>query len=864
MQDFNSVVENLKSRQIPTEMLTPAKGNTFVCIDENCKNGSGDDGTGAILSDDGTRLLCGKCGKGFSYIDVAAAYYNIDLSNFVEGVKGLCRIEGIQLDSKPVAQDYKSTKKEKSLSPELQALILADIEKSKERADKIPEREKRGLSDETLAEFKIGVDFQWTPPQNRLDNEKSYLSPRVIIPHLTNSALPDIKLTYCAALFLVERERLETNGNKVLKYLYGGSRTIFGLNTLTPNAELIIFVEGEFDALSIWQATGGKYPCLATGGTANNGAFQTLDKFYSNKPKILFVGDNDIAGKDFAEKFCADAIKAGFAAVPVYLAEFDAEKLDANKILIEQGNAKLAEMIDFLISNAQEDLARAADEVQSYKEKALSQKFNTEQMKELELPAKLRDEVFNQIVGISDLANARRIAALFGKDCRYVADVDRWAHYRGEVWNIASDKNSEMFPLVIKVADILAANSKTNYEKAVAAAFTSHKKISPSISILKGVERIRIRTEDFDRHKNLINCLNGVVDVETGKFYPHSEESQRLLITQKANANFRPNYTNEIVENFLHSIQPDAETLNALLRFIGYGFTGETRSEKFLMMLGRGGNGKGTLTSLILKVAGNYGVSIPIKVILLGGSNDANAATPALSILEKKRIAISEEIPKGAKVDAATLKLLTGRDSLYVRNLHQEGRIIQDPTWTLILSGNNPLELQDANDTGIIRRLINLQFSQDFTGANCDETLKDKLYLQDSLDGFFSRIVAAAGDWYREGLIISSEMKNATQDYLNSQDFVGEFIFEHCKVGDSFSIPRKEFLKALQDEYPKETRGLSDRALTSMIEKVAGISYRRGTGGGYAFFGIAWNDSPEQQNLGFNDDGETSDVDVPF
>ena len=93
-------------------------------------------------------------------------------------------------------------------------------------------------------------------------------------------------------------------------------------------------------------------------------------------------------------------------------------------------------------------------------------------------------------------------------------------------------------------------------------------------------------------------------------------------------------------------------------------------------------------------------------------------------------------------------------------------------------------------------------------------------------------------------------MQQARQDYIHSQDFIGAFIDEHCKYGTNLSISRKEFLKALQESYPKETRGLSDRSLTSMIEKIDGIIYERGGKNHIGhFLGIGWNDSFEQCNF---------------
>ena len=93
---LDQAITDLKLRQIPDQWLEKVK-HGFKCI--GCGNGSGTDGTGAVLSADGTRLLCGKCAKGFSYIDVAAYHYGIDLTDFVDGVKKLCEMEGISLDN---------------------------------------------------------------------------------------------------------------------------------------------------------------------------------------------------------------------------------------------------------------------------------------------------------------------------------------------------------------------------------------------------------------------------------------------------------------------------------------------------------------------------------------------------------------------------------------------------------------------------------------------------------------------------------------------------------------------------------------------------------------------------------------------
>lgn len=470
--------------------------------------------------------------------------------------------------------------------------------------------------------------------------------------------------------------------------------------------------------------------------------------------------------------------------------------------------------------------------------------FQKQWRKSLTIPPEIyltpdqRNVVFWGIAGTSDLANAYRITYLCGKELRYVRDIDGWMNYSNGTWIINSNtKNSALNEPVEKVAKILSSNARTEAEKQIAECFVKQRKIGPAITMLRGTARISIKLADLDKHKNLLNCENCVVDLETGKMYQHAPE---LLLTQQCKASYRPNYCNETVMKFLQAIQPNDETRAALLRFLGYSITGECNEEKFLFVDGTGGNGKSTLLKSILYIIDNYGCNFPIEGILLHKSIDPNAATPAFNVLEHKRLAISEEIPQGARLNASKVKQLTGGDMIYIRHLHHEATRIDDPTHTMIFSGNYLPEIGDVRDPGILRRLLRIQFTQDFTQAP-DVTLKFKLLTEDCRAGLLTLLVENATAWYKQGLIISSEMEQSAKAYTDSQDFIAEFISEHCIKTAGASIPRKEFLSKLIETYPVETRGFSERALTAMIEKQDGIGYGRfAANGGFAFRGVGW------------------------
>ena len=446
----------------------------------------------------------------------------------------------------------------------------------------------------------------------------------------------------------------------------------------------------------------------------------------------------------------------------------------------------------------------------------------------------------------SDLYNSRRILIFHGKNIRFATDSGKWFTYNNKdnVWADGGKENTAVLPFALNVADLIYHNAdsaeETGSEEKLKKLWQARKTISNAVELLKGEDKIRITEQDLNTHKNLLNCKNGVIDLQTGKLYKHNS---KLLLTQCVNAEYRKGYHNDIVDNFLRDVLPDTETLQALLRYLGYCLTGEVRAEKALFIHGLGGNGKGTLTKLLFNLFGDFACGFPIEAILMQSYNrtDGDSATPAFNKLQWRRLAIAEEIPAGRKLDYAKFKILTGGDALPIRKLHQEATEIKDPVHKFIFSGNHLPELDDAHDPGILRRWIQIKFEQDFTGDKGDETLKQRLQTKDALSAMLNLLVENAVDWYKDGLFISDKMKTDRDNYFADNDFISDFISEFCVRGDGLSTKRKDFLEQLKNEYPNETRGKSDQELTSVVSKIEGISYKR-IGGTYRFYNIGLRD----------------------
>ena len=170
----------------------------------------------------------------------------------------------------------------------------------------------------------------------------------------------------------------------------------------------------------------------------------------------------------------------------------------------------------------------------------------------------------------SDLYNSRRILIFHGKNIRYLTDSGKWYTYKNNVWTDGGKENGAILPYALNVADLIFHNAdsaeETGSEEKLKKSWQSRKTISNAIELLKGENKIRISEQDLNTHKNLLNCKNGVVDLQTGKLYPHDS---KLLLTQCVNAEYIAGYHNETVDKFLRDVLPDTETLLALLRYLG-------------------------------------------------------------------------------------------------------------------------------------------------------------------------------------------------------------------------------------------------------------------------------------------------------
>ena len=404
----DSVIDEIK--QIPPEVLeshlviSVAKAvingkPTYIC--PYCDNGTGKDGTGIQPNFIGNAWIyhCFKCNETFNNIHLLAFHYNLDYhSDFQEICRRACNDFGIYLESNNTFNypsnfqtdekinggqgRWTSTKKidkvdelggcppfktpeELELESKEIEMIQADIAVARTNLKNLPLDARRGLTLETYEFFEAGFIPDWTSPTSRINNKYSTPTPRLIIPSGNH---------YLARL-TVPLETFDENTQQFIHpKQHAGSKFPFNFKSISTD-KINIVVEGELDAMSIWQATNGKIPVIATSGATGYIEFVRLvkEKFANtkDKPTFLILFDSDEAGRTNALKFTEALNSAQFLAVCDFLSS-EVSKIDANDILCQQGENKLAELINSIFIKAQNNIAEIVlkiNEETKFKEK---------------------------------------------------------------------------------------------------------------------------------------------------------------------------------------------------------------------------------------------------------------------------------------------------------------------------------------------------------------------------------------------------------------------------------------------------------------------------------------------------------------
>ena len=119
----------------------------------------------------------------------------------------------------------------------------------------------------------------------------------------------------------------------------------------------------------------------------------------------------------------------------------------------------------------------------------------------------------------------------------------------------------------------------------------------------------------------------------------------------------------EFVNNLIIQIMPKEDERETFLDILASGIDGRC-SEKFIVYNGGGGNGKGVIDDLMLKMSGNYGMLGNNNLLF---ENSKMGSNPEKANMHKKRYIVFREPSANKKFENSVVKELTGGGNFSAR-----------------------------------------------------------------------------------------------------------------------------------------------------------------------------------------------------
>jgi len=240
---------------------------------------------------------CFGCDKSGDVIQFIMDHEN---KSYYESIKFLGEKYNIEIDQK-----IKTYEKPKTSSSPLSSEIINYFQS-------------RGISKNTLQRFKVTESIEWMPKANKEVRT-------VCFNYYRNDELINIK--YRAA-------------GKDFKMVKNAELIFYNIDSIKED-DTVIIVEGEIDALSLYEA--GFYNVVSVPNGANLN-LQYLDNCYTyfeNKSKIIIATDNDDPGYNLKEELSRRLGKE-----KCYKVNYPDECKDSNEILIKYGKEELKSFIN--------------------------------------------------------------------------------------------------------------------------------------------------------------------------------------------------------------------------------------------------------------------------------------------------------------------------------------------------------------------------------------------------------------------------------------------------------------------------------------------------------------------------------------
>jgi putative DNA primase/helicase len=380
----------------------------------------------------------------------------------------------------------------------------------------------------------------------------------------------------------------------------------------------------------------------------------------------------------------------------------------------------------------------------------------------------------------TDLGNARRLVAEFGRNLHFCYELGKWLVWDGEIWDTDNSGIVDHFAKDTVRNIYLEAGGATNDGDRSSLSKHALKseaeaRLRSMVNLARSEPDIPVKISQLDADPWLLNCRNGTIDLRTGKLLPHHPEN---LCTKIIPVAYDPHAKCSTWISFLRRVmEENPDLIKFLQRAIGYALTGVTSEQLLFFLYGTGANGKSTFIETVRQLLGDYSQQADFDTFVTkkndGPRND-------LARLKGARLVAAVEAAQGRYLAEHVIKQVTDGDTITARFLYHEYFDFVPQFKLFLVANHKPVIV--GTDEAIWRRIRLVPFDVRIPDEERDKQLLDKL--RSELPGILAWAVRGCLKWQADGLGEPEAVSAATADYRREMDVMADFIEERCVRGE--------------------------------------------------------------------------------
>lgn len=391
---------------------------------------------------------------------------------------------------------------------------------------------------------------------------------------------------------------------------------------------------------------------------------------------------------------------------------------------------------------------------------------------------------------MTDKGNADRLEHEFGDRLKY-SSATGWWHWNSRAWETGASNHASVYAMGLSglwLQDAEAAGEDAPTERDAFAKWAkkceSATAVNASLSLARHLPGIYTNDEEFDGDPWLLNLYNGVLDLKSGVVRARRRED---LFTKMSPVTHDPSAICPRWSEFMEMILPDASTRWFVQKALGYSLTGSVSSKVFFVLHGAGNNGKSMMLETIYNVifggSGTRGAASyatrPHREIVVKPHGNSQHDTIVAALRGARFGFSSDDFERGDRFNNPVIKKITGGDSMFARFMNKDGFNFTPQVKLWIATNERPGTNSVDESTKTRLRIVPFTFAfGPDTRRDADEV---KAEFKAETAGILNWMLTGLAGWREEGLTPSTEMNEELDDFIESNDAVGQFITERCE-----------------------------------------------------------------------------------